>query len=264
MNILGATIAEIAAEKAGIIKENVPVITGVQDQEALTVIRTVADERKAPVYVLDEEIRILENAIKDGKEVFSLDTPFQLHEHLVLTMKGEHQIKNAALAVTAIDFLKNSSTINIHEEQIRKGLETTFWKGRFELITTDPEVIIDGAHNKEGIESLIKTLKSHYPNRKIHILYSALKDKDYGEMIERLSSIAASMHFTTFDFPRAASAQELYSVCTLQNKSYSESWQTIVYKLLSTHRDCPNDLLVVTGSLYFISEVREYLLKKVK
>jgi dihydrofolate synthase/folylpolyglutamate synthase len=173
-------------------------------------------------------------------------------------MRGQHQMKNAALAITAIDYLKKINRVKITENQIRDGLEKTFWKGRFELVSSNPEIIIDGAHNKEGIESLIDTLIRHYPNKKIHILFSALKDKDYVEMIERLSSIATSMHFTTFNFPRAATAMELYSSCSLQEKTYSESWQTIMDELLTTYQDQKKDLVVVTGSLYFISNIREY------
>jgi dihydrofolate synthase/folylpolyglutamate synthase len=257
MNILGSTITEIAAEKAGIIKDQVPVLTGVQDRGALTVIRNAADERRAPLYVLDEEIMILESTLKDGKEVFSLDTPFQHHDHLLLSMKGEHQIKNAALAVAAIDYLKQMNKIKISEIQLCHGLDKTSWKGRFEKVSSNPEVIIDGAHNKQGIESLLDTLKRHYPNKNIHFLFSALKDKDYIEMIEQLSSIATTIHFTTFDFPRAASANELFSVCDLQEKSYSEDWRDILKKLVEDFKDSKEDLLVVTGSLYFISCIRE-------
>ncbi|MGM0874444.1 MAG: bifunctional folylpolyglutamate synthase/dihydrofolate synthase [Bacillota bacterium] len=258
MNILGETIAEIAGEKAGIIKHNVPIITAAENHEALKVISEVAHIKDANLLVYGKEINIIEKQLDNDGEMFSIQTPYETYKDVIISMRGQHQIKNAALAITAIDYLKKISKVKIAEDQIRKGLEKTFWKGRFELVNSNPEIIIDGAHNKEGIESLIETLIRHYPNKKIHILYSALKDKDYIEMIERLSSIATSMHFTSFNFPRAATAIELYSACSIQEKTYSESWQSIFDNLLTTYQDQKEDLVVVTGSLYFISNIREY------
>ncbi|MCM3650638.1 bifunctional folylpolyglutamate synthase/dihydrofolate synthase [Metabacillus litoralis] len=259
MNILGETIEEIASEKAGIMKENVPVITGVQDQDALAVIRKVANERRAPLYRLGEEITIIESALKDGKEVFSLDTPFKQHNHLMLTMKGEHQIKNAALAITALDFLKSKNAIELNEDDMIAGLEKTIWKGRFETISKDPLIILDGAHNLEGVESLIQTVKRHYEGKRIHILFSALADKEFTPMINQLQAIATSMTFTSFDFPRAAKAVELYHECTLTNKKYNDSWVNAIEEIVQLEYE-QDDVFLVTGSLYFISEVRNYLI----
>lgn len=258
MNILGETIEEIAAEKAGIIKGGVPVMTAVENEQAIKVISATAQLNASELFALGAEMTINEKGIHHHGEVFSVDTPFTTYKDLTISMKGQHQVKNAALSLSVIDFLKTKNKITIDEEQIRKGLDKTFWKGRFELINKHPEVIIDGAHNKEGIESLIKTLKRHYPNHYIHFLFSALKDKDYVEMIDRLSSMATSMNFTTFDFPRAATASELYTVCKLQAKSYSESWQLAMDELLTTYKDQKGHVIVVTGSLYFISHIREY------
>lgn len=259
MNILGETIEEIASEKAGIIKEKVPVITGVQDQDALAVIRKVADERRAPVYRLGEEIMVLNSVLKEGKEVFSLDTPFKQHKHLMLTMKGEHQIKNAALAVTALDFLKSKNAIELNEDDMIVGLEKTIWKGRFETLSKNPLIILDGAHNLEGVESLIQTVKRHYEGKRIHLLFSALADKEFTPMINRLQTIATSMTFTSFDFPRAAKAIDLYHACTLADKKYNDSWVNAIEGMVQL-KDEQDDVCLVTGSLYFISEIRNYLL----
>jgi dihydrofolate synthase/folylpolyglutamate synthase len=258
MNILGESIAEIAAEKAGIIKQGVPIMSAVENDDARKVISEIANHQAADLFLIGEQINLSEKQLHDHDEMFSIHTPYKTYRDLVISMKGQHQIKNAALAISAIDYLEKISKVKIDEEQIRKGLNKTFWKGRFELVNRNPEVIIDGAHNKEGIESLIETLTRHYPNKNIHFLYSALIDKDYVEMIARLSSIATSMHFTTFDFPRAATAYELYSACELQKKSYSESWQSILDELLTTYQGQNEDIIVVTGSLYFISHIREY------
>ena len=219
----------------------------------------MANERSAPLYRLGEEITVLDSALKEGKEVFSLDTPFKQHNHLMLTMKGEHQIKNAALAITALDFLKSKHNIELNEEDMIAGLEKTVWKGRFETISKDPLIILDGAHNLEGVESLIQTVKRHYEGKQIHLLFSALADKEFAPMINRLQTIATSMTFTSFDFPRAAKAVDLYHACTLANKKYHDSWVNAIEEMVQVE-DEQDDVLLVTGSLYFISEVRNYLL----
>ncbi|MGM7720955.1 bifunctional folylpolyglutamate synthase/dihydrofolate synthase [Metabacillus sp. Hm71] len=262
MNILGETIAEIAAEKAGIIKPRVPVMTAVENEEAKTVISEVAKTMQSEIYFLGKELNIIPKQLYQLGEMFTLQTSYSTYKNLVISMRGEHQIKNAALAVSVIDYMIKMDKLKLSEDQLRKGLKGATWKGRFELVNNNPEVIIDGAHNKEGIESLLETLTRHYPDRSIHILFSALKDKDYAQMIERLSTIAASMHFTTFDFPRAATAFELYSACQLKEKSYSESWQQMMDQLITEYRDQKEDLVVITGSLYFISHIREYCRKR--
>lgn len=260
MNILGSSISEIASEKAGIIKHGIPIITAAENSQAIKVINDTAKLNSSEVFRLNKEICILDKCIDEQGEVFSIDTSFHTYKDLKISMKGSHQIKNAALAITAINYLQTSQMITMNEQQIRLGLQKTKWKGRFEFIHNNPLVVLDGAHNKEGIESLLETVKRHYTDKHIHIVFSALKDKEYDEMIERLSNIATTMHFTTFDFPRAEAAYELYSVCAMTEKSYNDSWETLVENLLVTYKDSSEDLIVITGSLYFISEIRQYFI----
>ncbi|MGG3888692.1 bifunctional folylpolyglutamate synthase/dihydrofolate synthase [Metabacillus fastidiosus] len=257
MAILGDTIEEIAGEKAGIIKENALVITGVSNEKALAVIQRTAEEKNVSLFELGKDIKITKSSLKEHQELFSVSIPFRNYEDLLLTMRGEHQLKNASLAVTAISYLQEENKFPITEKQLRTGLEKTSWKGRFETMSKDPLIIIDGAHNIEGVESLVDVVNRHYGDRKIHILFSALADKDFKPMIERLTAIATSMAFTTFDFPRAASAADLYDVCPMEDKAYYESWEEAVEKFVQ----CDDDVYIVTGSLYFISGVRRYLMK---
>ncbi|WP_226667176.1 bifunctional folylpolyglutamate synthase/dihydrofolate synthase [Metabacillus litoralis] len=261
MNILGSTISEIAAEKAGIIKQGIPVLTGAENEEVLAVLTKTAEEKQAPLLKIGQDFQILSSAHHEKGELFTMKTAHKKYDHLSIMMKGQHQIKNAALAIAAVDYLNHQEKTSLNAEQISKGIGKAFWMGRFEQIYNNPKVIIDGAHNKEGIESLINTVKRHYPNQKIHILYSALKDKEYAEMINRLTSIATSICFTTFDFPRAASSEELFSVCDFNEKSNSASWSQAIEKMLDVYKN-KEDLILITGSLYFISSIREYMKKK--
>ncbi|MGG4491681.1 bifunctional folylpolyglutamate synthase/dihydrofolate synthase [Metabacillus idriensis] len=254
MNILGNTIEEIAGEKAGIIKQGIPMLTSVADERALNVIKKKAKEMNASLYY--DSFPVLSHRPIPSGERFEMKTPFSHYQNLEISMRGEHQVQNAALAVMALDYLRANEWFHIDRQHVIKGLLQTSWNGRFEQVCEYPAIIVDGAHNKEGVESLAAVMKRHYPCKKIHILFSALKDKEYAEMIDILSSIADSMHFTTFDFPRAASAAELFEACGHPKKDFDEDWKSAFDKMM-TEKEL-GDIFLVTGSLYFISEVRPY------
>ncbi|MCM3596411.1 bifunctional folylpolyglutamate synthase/dihydrofolate synthase [Metabacillus idriensis] len=254
MNILGNTIEEIAGEKAGIIKQGIPMLTSVADERALNVIKKKANEMNASLYY--DSFPVLSHQPIPRGERFEMKTPFSHYQNLEISMRGEHQVQNAALAVMALDYLRANELFHIDEQHVIKGLLQTSWSGRFEQVSEYPAIIVDGAHNKEGVESLAAVMKRHYHGKKIHILFSALKDKEYAEMIDILSSIADSMHFTTFDFPRAASAAELFEACRHPKKDFDEEWKSAFDKMMTAGEF--GDIFLVTGSLYFISEVRPY------
>ncbi|HZG60709.1 MAG TPA: folylpolyglutamate synthase/dihydrofolate synthase family protein [Anoxybacillus sp.] len=258
-HILGDTLEKIAFEKAGIIKAGVPVITAAEQEEALQVIFEKAKAVKAKPYVLGKDFVINDHeSVKDG-ERFSLHTLFSKYENLTISMLGFHQVKNAALAVMTVDYLKTYYSFIIEEEALRSGLEKAKWIGRFEKVCDKPTVIIDGAHNEEGIDSLVATLKTHYHGRNIHILFSCLKDKHAQEMIRKLEEVASTITFTSFDFPRAYSGEELWTISEHHKKKYNENYKEA---LEQTKEDAGKDdgVVVITGSLYFISEVRKSLL----
>ncbi len=260
MNILGDSIAKIASEKAGIIKRGRAIFTAAEKEDALQVLSQTALEKEAPFYSLGFDIKVIDQSAWEQGEKFSVQTPHHLYQDIKIVMKGKHQINNAALAIAALDYLRLHKIISLSDEQLYNGIKKSIWKGRFEIVNHNPLVIIDGAHNDEGIESLIDTINRHYSHKRVHFLFSALSDKNYEKMIKRLTSVATTMHFTSFDFPRAARAEELFSVCELEEKTYSESWRNILKELLVSYRN-NDDVLIVTGSLYFISEIRNYLMK---
>ncbi|RFB17697.1 bifunctional folylpolyglutamate synthase/dihydrofolate synthase [Bacillus sp. HNG] len=260
MNILGDTIEEIAGEKAGIIKRNVPVITAVEQPEAIEVISMKAKEKNSPFYQLGHDFFILGHQSNDG-ESFTVKTQNKTFHNLQITMKGAHQVRNASLAVLAVQILQDCGAVQIEESQLAAGLEKTKWIGRFEEISKNPLVILDGAHNPEGVNSLVDTIESHLKGKDIHIIFSALSDKKLDTMIRQLEKIAKSLTFTSFDYPRAATTGELY-----ENSSAGESintvdnWQEAVEAGVERVSSVENAALIITGSLYFISEVRGFLL----
>jgi dihydrofolate synthase / folylpolyglutamate synthase len=259
MNILGETLDKIAFEKAGIIKSGVPLITGAEQPEAWTVISEKAASLKAKTYRLGEDFFIVRHVpITDG-ERFSLETPFSQYPDLKITMFGAHQVQNAALAVMAAEYLRMCYSFLIEKEHIYEGLEKAKWIGRFERVSNKPLIIIDGAHNEEGIHSLVDTVRSHYPDKDIHVLFAALADKPLDKMIPPLAEIAETITFTSFDFPRAASAEQLAELCDHPNKATTDDWKGWMKETKKQKRS--DALFLITGSLYFIAEVRKFLKK---
>ncbi|WP_010678306.1 bifunctional folylpolyglutamate synthase/dihydrofolate synthase [Bacillus timonensis] len=262
MNILGDTIEEIASEKAGIIKPNVPVITAVDQNEAIDVISNKAKEMNSPIYQLGQDFFILDHQSTNG-ETFTVKSMNKTFQNNKITMKGSHQVRNASLAIMAVHILQTNGILQVKQSELAAGLEKTTWIGRFEEISKQPLVILDGAHNPEGIKSLVETIGAHLNKKQVHIIFSALSDKKLDAMIGQLEAVAETLTFTSFDFPRAASTQELYENSSaqehiLQNDDWRKAVETGVERV-SSKKDAA---LVITGSLYFISEVRRFLLKR--
>uniref|UniRef100_A0A7U3YDD2 Dihydrofolate synthase/folylpolyglutamate synthase n=1 Tax=Geobacillus sp. (strain Y4.1MC1) TaxID=581103 RepID=A0A7U3YDD2_GEOS0 len=258
MNILGETLEKIALEKAGIIKSGVPVITAVNQPEAWAVIAGKAKSLKAKTYRLGEDFSIVQHEANEDGERFSVETVFSQYPDLNITMFGAHQVQNAAVAVMAADYLRMCYSFLIEKEHIYEGLEKAKWIGRFERISNKPLIIIDGAHNAEGIRSLVDTVRLHYPNKDVHVLFAALADKPLEQMIPPLAGIAKTITFTSFNFPRAASAEQLAALCDHPDKACITDWERWLKEKRKQKRS--DDLFLITGSLYFIAEVRKLLL----
>jgi dihydrofolate synthase / folylpolyglutamate synthase len=259
-NILGDTVEEIAFEKAGIIKNGVGLLTAAKQPEAQEVIKKQAMSKKSPVYQLGKDFSITYcKSINKGEE-FSLTTPFGKLENLHIEMIGQHQIENASLAVMASLYLNQFYSFLIEEQFIRNGLENAFWPGRLETIQENPIILMDGAHNEEGITALVNVLSSRFYDKKIHIIFTALADKNLDEMIHHLDKVADKIYFVEFDFPRSSKAFDLYEISQSTNKVYTKDWQKLISEVSSSLDE--KSMLVITGSLYFISEVKAYISKK--
>ena len=261
--ILGDTYEQIAFEKAGIIKNGVSVITGVKQPEALDVIKRKAMEGKSPIYHLGNEFTADSRESLERGEKFTFSSMFGQIQDLKTTMIGSYQVDNAACAVMASQVLASYYSFMIEEEHIRDGLIQAYWPGRLEVLSEDPLVLIDGAHNEEGINALASEIKSRFADKKIIILFAALKDKKLDKMIASLEETADQLTFTTFDFPRAASAEDLMEVGRNDgNKRIANDYQDFLsMKINDLTKD---EILIVTGSLYFLSEAKPYIMNVLK
>ncbi|MFO3667153.1 bifunctional folylpolyglutamate synthase/dihydrofolate synthase [Anaerococcus kampingiae] len=246
-NILGDTLGEIASNKAGIIKEGVPVFVYPQKDEAMDVIRDVAGIKNAKLYILDKnDIEILKYDIA-GNE-------FDFRDHHIKTsLRGRHQILNACLALLAIDGLKDKFSLS--EQDLEDGIFEAYNPGRLELISEKPRILVDGSHNKESIDALVESL-SKFSYDKLIIGFSVLGDKDHKYIIEKIGRLADKLVITFIDDnPRALDTESIRKEAEEFVKDIEileKIEDAYAYTKSSAGED---DLIVWCGSLYLVGKI---------
>ena len=243
-DILGNTYLDIAKDKGAIIKPNIPVIYAVKNEEALKYIRDLAESSEAKPIELDREIVV----VSQDDEFTYRYKDYEL-ETIILNMLGEHQKENAALAITALIELYEQEIITLDFNKMIDAIESVSWTGRIEQVKENPLIIIDGAHNNESIEALIDTIKNYYDNEKMDVLFSAMKGKPVHGMLNKLEEISNHLYFTEFDFPKALTKDELSEQVNLEHIEFIDDYVSFI-------KNYEGNGLLITGSLYFISEVK--------
>ncbi|HEY8364759.1 MAG TPA: folylpolyglutamate synthase/dihydrofolate synthase family protein [Haloplasmataceae bacterium] len=251
MGVLGNSLEEIGYEKIGIAKENIPVFTTEKKEQVLKVFRDYCNVVGTKL-VLCEENEISNSHFTDlgmGFTYKNLD--------LNIPMLGFHQITNAHLALKMYQYLMDLRKLSIKDEYIYNGLKNAKWGGRLEIISHKPLVIIDGSHNIDGVTTLVETMQYYIKKGyTIHTVFAALKDKDTKKMLSLLQSISKTLTLTSFAFYRANSAKNLYEQTNKMNINYDEDYLNVLNTKIKEIND--KELLLVTGSLYFISRVIAY------
>lgn len=236
MQLLGNTYEEIAQAKAGIVKENTPLFTSEEKEECLQVFKKKCKDKDASfiqVLACDYEYKtdgiLLKHELGDIK----------------LHTLANYQVKNACLAIAVI----KQVLPNIDFEKVKLGLYSAFWRGRFEMVHTNPLMIVDGAHNVDGVKALCETLKC-FP--KTTIVFSALKDKNFKVMIEMLRPYAKEIIVCENSSERSSHEEDYESM----NVRFEKDYRRVIDRYIDNNED-----LIITGSLYFVSDVRAYLIK---
>jgi dihydrofolate synthase/folylpolyglutamate synthase len=202
MAVLGNTLAEIAGEKAGIIKDGVPIVSAPQTNEPLQVLERIANDRNSPFILVGKDVTFerLTSSL-DGQELALRDR--QSAVRLGIPLLGAHQIENAAIAYTAL----RTSGIPISDEAIREGFSQVKWPARFEVLRREPPVVIDSAHNRDSSRRLRETLDEYFPEIPVILIFCALEDKDIKGILEELKPRLECVVATHADHPRAPSAE---------------------------------------------------------
>jgi dihydrofolate synthase/folylpolyglutamate synthase len=224
---LGETLAQIAGEKAGIIKPRVPVVTATTDSDALAVIRGQAALLQCPVTVVGEDA--------------AFRTP----------LLGRHQIVNCATAVAAL----MATGLEIGEATLREGLAHTRWPGRFQVAGN---VVLDGAHNADAARHLADTLHEHFPGKRLGLVLGVLRDKNYDEMCRILAPLAETIGCTRVNSERTSDPRELAELCRQANRLANVSVCADIGQAIESLRQAC-DIVVITGSLFLVGEAMQRL-----
>lgn len=249
-SILGDTIEKIAYEKAGIIKEGVPVLWCGENEEAKKVICEVAKNRHSPVYFSDHDEIIIKKSTFD--ETFF---DYKSFRNVTIKLLGKYQPVNCANVLEAISVL-SSNGISIDYPAIIDGLSKAEWHARFEKLQVNPLVIFDGAHNPEGVDASVDSIKDYFGSGKVYVLTGVMADKDYPYMAKKISTVASRVYTITPDNPRALPSEEYSKVYTSLGtpaKSYKNIKSAMECAILEAKRD--GKALFCLGSLYMYNEV---------
>ena len=260
---LGNTLEAIAAEKAGVIKRGVPTISVPQEPGAKTVLEKVAKQVNSELMFTGENIHFscrFESSRDSGPMArICLTTPHSQFEHLPVPLMGEHQAMNCGLALALLDQLK-SQGLDIDDEAAVAGLSRVELPGRMELLSEDPRILADGAHNAASMEALVRAIGQYIPYDSMVVIFGCAADKDIEGMLEEITRGADKVIFTKADTPRAAEPAELAEqyeeMCSKTAQLAGELSEALEIATSAVTRE---DIICITGSFYLVGEAKKLL-----
>jgi dihydrofolate synthase/folylpolyglutamate synthase len=270
---LGDTLAEVAAEKAGIIKPGIPVVAGVGDDTPKKIVMKKCSDLNSPLYLLGRDFSG-QRMEKVHQSSWNYSGMNQQYKELPLAMKGGYQVNNAAVAMAALELLEPHG-YTISEDHIRAGLAETRWPGRLEEFWITGEQVyekrtgnqeerhflLDGAHNPAGVQALRRALTEEFGYRRLVLIWGAMADKDITSTLATIAPLAGSIIFTRPESERSASPEELLRQLPSQYHEQAETSQTVERALQRAQElATADDLICVAGSLYLVGRARQILL----
>ena len=259
--LLGDTLEAIAEQKAGIVKQGIPLVTGGIAPEALAVIDHMAEAKHAPrlAYGKDYQVRHQESVV--AGEIFDYTSSVR-QGRFQTGLLGLHQIENAGMAIALLDtFCQEDGQELASNDLVAQALKETRWPGRLEVVSSEPLMILDGAHNPHAIKALLNTLQERFADYHKEILFTCIKTKALEDMLDLLESVPNSqLTLTCFDDSRATDENVLKETAKSRNLNY-QSWQEFLEQKMTEDEE-KKTVRLVTGSLYFLSQVRAYLMER--
>ena len=260
--LLGDTLEAIAEQKAGIIKQGIPLVTGRIAPEALAVIDSIAEDKNAPRIRYERDYQVSHQKSVVTGEIFDYASAFR-QGRFQTGLIGLHQIENAGMAIALLDnFCQEEGRELASNHLLAQALEETSWPGRLEIVSRDPLMILDGAHNPHAIKALLETLQERFADYRKEILFTCIKTKALEDMLDLLGAMPdTELTLTHFDDSRATDESVLEEVAKSRNLSY-QGWQGFLEQKLTDKKEEKQTVRIVTGSLYFLSQVRAYLMER--
>ncbi|HEW5459163.1 TPA: folylpolyglutamate synthase/dihydrofolate synthase family protein [Streptococcus pneumoniae] len=260
--LLGDTLEAIAEQKAGIIKQGMPLVTGRIAPEALAVIDRIAEGKDAPrlAYGTDYQVRHQESVVTG--EVFDYTSAVR-QGRFQTSLLGLYQIENAGMAIALLDtFCQEDGRELASNDFLGQALEEISWPGRLEIVSRDPLMILDGAHNPHAIKALLVTLQERFADYHKEILFTCIKTKALEDMLDLLGAMPdTELTLTHFADSRATDESVLKEAAKSRNLSYQD-WHDFLEQNLTDKKEEKKTVRIVTGSLYFLSQVRAYLMER--
>ena len=260
--LLGDTLEAIAEQKAGIIKPRIPLVTGRIAPEALAVIDSISEAKNAPRLAYGANYHVSHQESVVTGEVFDYKSAVR-QGRFQTGLLGLYQIENAGMAIALLDtFCQEDGRELPANTLLAQALEETSWPGRLEIVSRDPLMILDGAHNPHAIKALLATLQERFADYRKEILFTCIKTKALEDMLDLLGAMPdTELTLTHFADSRATDESVLKEAAKSRNLSY-QGWQDFLEQKLTDKKEEKKTVRIVTGSLYFLSQVRAYLMER--
>lgn len=259
--LLGDSLEAIAEQKAGIIKQGVPLVTGHIAAEALAVIDQIAEGKQATRIVYGRDYQVSHHESIVTGEAFDYTSAVR-QGRFQTGLLGLHQIENAGMALTLLDTYCQEIGRELPDNAlVAQALEETRWPGRLEIVSREPLVLLDGAHNPHAIKALLATLKERFTDYQKEILFTCIKTKALEDMLDLLETLPdTKITLTHFEDSRATDEKVLKEMSDSRNFNYQD-WQEFLDQKLSENEE-KKTVRIITGSLYFLAQVRAYLMER--
>ena len=244
-SFLGRSLCEIAYQKAGVIKDEIPVVTGILDEEAINTIVEVAREKKSQVVVSVEPAKVV-------YENHGYNFAYSTYLNLRINSSASYSLKDACIALEAV--IKLLDKYPVSEQEIKEGLARTYMPVRMEILSEKPLIIVDGSHNPEGVQNMVKSLQNVTENREIHILFACFQDKNIERMLAFLGEYSKDITLTTFPHKRARTMDDYFLY--LDDHSFNEDAVAALNELKEKY---PDDAILIVGSLAFASYMKNQI-----
>ena len=258
--LLGDSLEAIAEQKAGIIKQGVPLVTGRIVPEALAVIDQIAKAKQATRIAYGDVYQVSHYESIVTGEVFGYTSAVR-QGRFQTGLLGLHQIENAGMALALLDSYCQETGRELPDNAlVAQALEETSWPGRLEVVSREPLMILDGAHNPHAIKALLATLKERFTDYQKEILFTCIKTKALEDMLDLLETLPGTkITLTHFEDSRATDEKVLKELADSRNLNYQD-WQEFLDQKLSENEE-KKTVRIITGSLYFLAQVRAYLME---
>lgn len=260
VQLIGPTLADIAVEKSGIIKLKRPVVVGAVPPQVAEILQAKAQQMQSPFYQLNEDFATTRVTLTpDYRQTFDFTNATQQLKNVTIQSIARFEVDNTAVALQAFFVFCELLKLEVPQTELKAEIAEVQLIGRLEIIHQTPFIILDGAHNPQAMTRLFESIRQGFANTEIHVIAAFMKDKAVAQLVKILHQNQYNkLYLTTLDMPRAAKKTDIQPYLTSTDQ-YFETWQAAFNA--AYHSISQDDVILVCGSIYLVSEVRHYLME---